>query len=95
MGNRKVVLSSKNRYSNAREVGDTPTRNDEIPQYSRDILQQMSDRDLSNAENSLERRIFFLRKESSSTYGHEVELCYVQDEIGRRSRMSGSYKRKS
>ena len=59
--------------------------------YTRDVLQKMSDKDLSYAENTLIRSISKLRKSDQKTHDTEVELCYVQDEIFRRSKMS-SYK---
>ena len=97
MSNKQVVLSSKKRYSDAmNDSGGSKVRDDNLSQtinYTRDILEKMSDRDLSQAEHNLERRISSLRRENSKTHPQEVELCYVQDEIFRRFKIKSSNRR--
>lgn len=97
MSNKQVVLSSKKRYNDAmKDSGGNKVRDDNLSQtmnYTRDILEKMSDRDLSQAEHNLERRISSLRRENSKTQPQEVELCYVQDEIFRRFKIKSSNRR--
>jgi hypothetical protein len=95
MGKQQVVLNSKTRYNKTYEGGNQMRDESVKPQYTRDTLQEMSDRDLSSAENTLERRIFSMRRESKKTYECEIELCYVQDEIFRRSKQHNKFRRKS
>ena len=92
---KQVVLNSQTRFNNTYDGGNQ-MREETKPQYNRDVLQQMSDRDLSSAENSLELRISAMRRENKKTYELEIELCYVQDEIFRRSKQnSNKFRRKS
>ena len=91
---KQVVLNSQTRFNNTYDGGNQ-MREETKPQYNRDVLQQMSDRDLSSAENTLVRRISALRRENKKTYDQEVELCYVQDEMFRRSSMATNKRRKS
>ena len=88
MTKKRVVLSSNKSLNNG--TGGSPMANDENTNacYTREKLQEMSDKDLSFVESSLIRTISRLRKASEKTLDTEVELCYVQDEIFRRSRMS-------
>ena len=93
MSRKQVVLNSQSRYNT--HEGANQMREEVRAQYTRDVLQQMSDRDLSSAENTLIRKISSLRKESRKTYEQEIDLCYVQDEIFRRSSMASSKRRRS
>ena len=96
MGKQQVVLNSKTRYNSTYEGGNQMRDEKFKPRYTRDTLQELSDRDLSSAENSLERRISAMRRENKKTYELEIELCYVQDEIFRRSKQnSNKFRRKS
>tara|TARA_B100000123_G_scaffold264945_1_gene235493 strand:+ start:66 stop:368 length:303 start_codon:yes stop_codon:yes gene_type:complete len=91
MTKKQVVLSSNKSLKSG--TGGYPMASDENENtnFTRDKLQKMSDKELSYAENTLIRTISKLRKSDEKTIDSEVELCYVQDEIFRRSKMS-SYK---
>ena len=91
---KQVVLSSNKSLNSG--TGGYPVANDENEKtsYTRDVLQKMSDKELSYVENTLIRSISKLRRTDEKTHETEVELCYVQDEIFRRSKQS-SYKNQS
>lgn len=57
-------------------------------QYTRDILQTLSETDVRQAEKDLKREISAVRARNKNTYDLEIELCYVQDEINRREAVS-------
>jgi hypothetical protein len=68
-----------NRERNIREESDN--MNELIGMmYTRDLLQELSDSDLRQAESAVNS----LRAKNKKTYEYEIELCYIQDEINRR-----------
>ena len=86
---RKQVVLSSNKSLNSGTGGYTVANaENENTSFTRDKLQKMSDKELSYVENTLIRTISKLRKSDQKTHTTEVELCYVQDEIFRRSKMS-------
>jgi hypothetical protein len=92
---KQVILNSNTRYNKTYEGGNKMRDGKARPQFTRDSLQEMSDRDLSSAENALERRISTMRRDNQKTLECEIELCYLQDEIFRRGKMVKQFRRKS
>ena len=72
-----------NRERNIREESDN--MNELIgTMYTRDLLQDLSDSDLRQAESAVNKHINSLRAKNKKTYEYEIEMCYIQDEINRR-----------
>ena len=53
-------------------------------QYTRQLLETLSETEVKLSERAMIRYINTLRSNSMQTYPFEVELCYIQDEIQRR-----------
>jgi hypothetical protein len=53
--------------------------------YNRAFLETLSETEVRLSERALIRHINSLRSKSKDAYDFEVELCYVQDEINRRT----------
>jgi len=53
-------------------------------QYTRQLLETLSETEVKLSERAMIRYINTLRSNSMPTYQFEVELCYIQDEINRR-----------
>ena len=57
-------------------------------QYTRDLLVNLSESEVRQAEKDIKKEISSQRSRSRETYDLEIELCYVQDEINRRDAVS-------
>lgn len=53
-------------------------------QYTRQLLETLSETEVKLSERAMTRYINTLRSNGMPTYQFEVELCYIQDEINRR-----------
>ena len=60
----------------------------EFEQITRNKLSGMSDRQINDAMTTIDRQIRMLRKNGKDTKPLEVEYCYYEDEIQRRSKYS-------
>jgi hypothetical protein len=67
---------------------DTDTSAVVRTQYTRDLLVNLSESEVRQAEKDIKKEISAQRSRNRDAYELEIELCYVQDEINRRDAVS-------
>ena len=76
------------RNREAFDSSDSDTSASVRTQYTRDLLVNLSESEVRQAEKDIKKEISAQRSRSRETYDLEIELCYVQDEINRRDAVS-------
>jgi hypothetical protein len=87
MSNRNASVSTSNRLTDEEDTFEFVN-----VCYTRTLLESLSDHDLKTSERSLNKHINSLRSKNEKTHKYEVELCYIQDEIARRSKSYMNHK---